>query len=154
MNKPRENLVTECVKKILKNFYYESIITYDYLESMIGYNKEEIQFSAILGAIKEALIEYSYILKPMVNEGYKVLHPKEIGEYVMGRNLVGALAKLDKGVKILHYTDRTVLDVQERERLEELEKFATKLFTENENQILTVQLKLNYARAKELNKSI
>ena len=103
-----------------------------------------------MGFAKEALIEYGYVLKPVVNEGYKVLHPREITDYVTKKNLVSSLSKLEKGCRILHYTDRNELTDTEKERLQTLEKFILELHRDNENKILTIQFQLNEARAKEL----
>ena len=152
MNKPREALISECGTKILRDFTYESIIPYEYLEAIIGYEKGEIAFSAILGAIKEYLVEFGYVLKPVVNEGYEVLHPRDVADFVMNRHLVGSLSKLNKGCRILHYVDRKSLNKEEKQRLESLEQFLIELEHDNENKIIAIQYQINEARAKELNK--
>ena len=152
MNKPREALISECGTKILKDFSYESIIPYEYLESIIGYERGEIAFSAILGAIKDYLVEFGYVLKPIVNEGYVVLHPRDVADFVMNRYLMGSLSKLCKGYRVVKYVDRKVLNEEEKSRLKNLEKFLFDLENDNERKIMTIQLELNEARAKELNK--
>ena len=152
MNKPREALISECGTKILRDFSYESIIPYEYLESIIGYERGEIAFSAILGEIKDYLVEFSYVLKPVVNEGYEVLHPRDVADFVMNRHIVGSLTKLTRGCRVLHYVDRKALNKQEAKRLEDLEKFLLELERDNENKIIAIQYQINEARAKELNK--
>ena len=152
MNKPREALVTECGTKILRDFSYESIIPYEYLEAIIGYERGEIAFSAILGAIKDYLVEFGYVLKPIVNEGYEVLHPRDVADFVINRHVMGSLSKLSKGCRVIHYVERKVLNKEEKSRLENLEKFLLELEQDNENKIIAMQFQLNEARAKELNK--
>lgn len=39
MNKPRETRIIECGTRILKDFSYENVISYNYLEKLIGYDK-------------------------------------------------------------------------------------------------------------------
>ena len=150
MNKPRENLVLGGVEIIIRDFSYEDIIPYQYLENLFDCDKNDMSFGLLMGFAKEALVEYGYVLKPIINEGYKVLHPREIADYVTRKNLVSSLNKLEKGCKILHYADKKQLNKAEKERLEKLEKFILELHHDNENKILTIQYQLNEARAKEL----
>ena len=152
MNKPRETRVIECGTRILKDFSYESVISYNYLEKHIGYDKSEIAFTALLGAVKDYLIEFGYVLKPRVNEGYEVLHPRDVADFVMNRNIMSSLLKLSKGCRTLHYVDRKVLNSEEKRRLENLEKFLMELEHDNETKIMTMQYQLNEARARELNR--
>ena len=150
MRSSKQELVEEAVEIILRDFNYESIIPFEYLESLFGAAREETLFSFMIGCTKNKLIERGFVLRPLINEGYTILHPREVADYVMNTSVVQSLNKIKKGVKTLYYTNRNILNKEELKRLTDLEKFLIELESDNENKILTMQLQLNEARALEL----
>lgn len=152
MNKPRQLLVEEYSKKILKDFKYNDLIPYTYLENLIGYEKHEMAFAVILQLIKNTLIKSGYVLRVSINQGYKVLHPSEIADYVMNKYIQGSLNKLGKGYEILSHTNRDILNNEQKEFLDQLTTFAIRLYDDNKSKIDTIHLKFNIARTKQLNK--
>ena len=146
----RINQVEDACKEITRKFKYNSIISYEYIEKLLGVDRYDYRFTFIFSSIKEALVEYGFILKPLINEGYMVLHPRDVADYVMKKNVILPFNKLQKGLKILNYVDRKELNDLEKDRLDNLYVSLSSLKTENENKILNIQLQLNEARAKEL----
>lgn len=151
MNISRQTLVLKCGDKILKDFSYGQSIPYDYLERITGCDKNDSTFFILLSCIKDYLIEFGYVLKPIMNEGYKILHSNEIPSFVMNKYIGSSLAKLKKGRRILHYVNKNQLNEHEVSIIENLEKFVTELEHDNENKIMAIQYQINEVIVKELN---
>lgn len=146
----RRQQVNDAVNEILQNKKYGDVLDFDYLESLIGYERFEGSFFIIFAAVREVLIEYGYVLSNIINEGYRILFPNEVAEEVISRYLKGAHNRLKKGLKVMRYTDRKALNEQELRNFEGFENIMKTAFQNNQASLLMAQAKLNSIKQKEL----
>lgn len=138
------------VEQILRTREYGDILSYEYLENLLEANREDMEFTIKLSKLKNILIECGYVLSCLINEGYKILMPNEIADEVMNKCVKSSLKKIDKGLKIMKYTDRRYLKEDELAVFEAFENTLNKMYRENENSILDMQVMLNSVKQKEL----
>ena len=148
----REQEVLNVATHIIGNYNYEDIISYKELERLTGIDRESGAFMYVMGAVKNIVMNYGLVLICVADEGYKILAPNQVADYVVNRYLIKSVAMLDKGRTILHYVNRNDLTKTEREKADKIEAFIDELRKDNENKIMSENLLMNSARIKELNK--
>lgn len=146
----RREIVENVVEKILQQKKYGDIISHEELEEWIGYERDEAMFLGIVAVSRELLIEYGYVLRNVLNEGYKVLFPNEIAEEVIQKHFKQSTNKLSKAIRIMQYTDRDMLKKDELKFFESVENLISKTYTNNENALFEAQALLNDAKMQEL----
>ena len=146
----RRQQVNDAVNEILQNKKYGDVLDFNYLEELIGYERFEGAFFIIFSAVREALVEYGYVLHNIINEGYRILFPNEVAEEVISRYLKGANNRLSKGLKIMRYTDRKALNEQELRNFEGFENIMKAALKSNQENLLTAQARLNSIKQKEM----
>ena len=149
-NIDRKQQVEDVVEKILNTKSYGDVISYIELEELTGYERYDVGFTIILGAAKELLVEYGYVLKSIINEGYKVLYPNEIAEEVIQKHLKQSTNKLNKALRIMQYAERGMLNKEELKFFEHVENLIGKTFNYNENMLFEAQALLNEVKMQEL----
>lgn len=116
--------IQETIEFILNKKYGETLYLTD-LEKIMGYNindeKELKKFKSQMGKVKNFLINYGYILKPVIGVGYFILKPQHIPNHCYRTYVTKSQRMLDKSLKILDHTDKTKLT---QPRLEELTNMA------------------------------
>lgn len=146
----RREQIEDVVDKILQTKKYGDSISYTELENLVGYERDEVGFVAVLTCAKELLIEYGYVLRSVLNEGYRVLYPNEIAEEVIQKHLKSSTNKLNKAIRIMQYTERDMLNKEELEFFEQVENLIGKTFNYNENMLFEAQALLNEVKMQEL----
>jgi hypothetical protein len=149
-NIDRKEQIEDVVEKILTTKKYGDVISYKELEQLIGYEREDLGFTVVLGCAKELLVEYGYVLKSIINEGCKILYPNEIAEEVIQRHLKQSTNKLNKALRIMQYADRDMLNKEELAFFERVENLIGKTFNYNENMLFEAQALLNEVKMQEL----
>lgn len=146
----RREQIEDVVDKILQTKKYGDSISFAELEHLIGYDRDEVGFVAVLTVAKELLIEYGYVLRSVMNEGYKVLYPNEIAEEIIQKYLKSTTNKLNKATRIMQYTERDMLNKEELAFFEQVENLIGKTFNYNENMLFEAQALLNEVKMQEL----
>jgi len=149
-NIDRKQQVEDIVDKIITTKDYGEILSYEYLEALTGYERYDIGFTVILAMVKELLVEYGYVLKSIINEGYKILNPGEISEHVIQTHLKQSTNKLGKALRIMQYTNKSYLNKEELAFFNKVESLLGNTFTYNEDSLLSAQAMLNEVKMKEL----
>ena len=147
----KQQNIEKLAQYILTRFNYGDTLYYEDVERLIGAERGEYEYVYTLAQAKNMLITYGMVLVPVINEGYRVLHPKEITDHVVNKYLLKSVATLDKGRTILHYTDREALNDIEQTRVDTVEKYIAEIQKHNEDQIvMNNSILLSVARQKEL----
>lgn len=147
----RENIVLDIATHIINNYTYEDIIPYKELERLAGLDKESGAFMYVMAQVKNMIVNYGIVLICVADEGYKILAPNQIADYVVNKYLIKSVAMLDKGKNIVHYINRNDLTENERQKADKIEKFIAELQKNNEDKIMSENLLISNARIKELN---
>lgn len=150
MNKDRIKKVEGYIKDIITKFNYGDLITTEYLEHLLGIDREETEFMYLVGSLKNNLIEYGCILSSVLGQGYKILYPNEVPQEVYKKYAVQSLNRISKGLKIMSYVDRTMLTEDEKRQFENFENLLMVMYKDNENTLLNAQAILNDVKRKEL----
>ena len=150
----RENDALRLAEYIEANYYYGMKVPYAFIEDVLGVERYDTMFLYLMSLTKEILIEKGYVLVAEINEGYRILEPQEVANYVIRKNLMKSVNVMEKGRKMLHYTPRTHLNNEQKEKLDTLESFISELRKDNEDKIIKANYYLNEAKVKELNKSV
>lgn len=150
----RENDALRLAEYIKANYHYGMRVPYTFIEDVLGVERYDTMFLYLMSLTKEILIEKGYVLVAEINEGYRILEPQEVGNYVIRKHLMKSVDVMEKGRKMLHYTPRTHLNNEQKEKLDTLESFISELRKDNEDKIIKANYYLNEAKVKELNKSV
>ena len=147
----REQEVLNLATHIIGNYSYEDIIPYREIERLIGIDRESGAFMYVMAQVKNIVMNYGLVLICVADEGYKILAPNQVADYVVNRFLIKSVAMLDKGRNILHYVNRNDLTKEEKEKADRIETFIAELQKNNEDKIMSENLLISNARLKELN---
>lgn len=151
IRKAKESIVLDIATHIIGNYNYEDIIPYNLLERLSGIDKETSGFMYVMAQVKNILTNYGIVLVCIADEGYKILAPNQISDYVINKYLIKSVSMLDRGRNIVHYINRQDLTKEECEKADKVEKFIAELQKDNEDKIAREGLLLSNARVKELN---
>ena len=147
----RESVVLDIATHIIGNYNYEDTIPYNVLERLAGIDRESGAFMYIMAQVKNIVTNYGIVLICVADEGYKILAPNQVADYVVNRYLIKSVAMLDKGRNVLHYVNRNDLTNEEKAKADKIEKFIAELQKDNEDKIASEGLLISNARVKELN---
>lgn len=148
----KQQNIDKLTQYILSKFNYGDVLYYEDVERLIGAERGEYEYVYTVAQAKNTLMMYGIVLTPVINAGYRILHPKEVTDYIVNKHLLKSVAILDKGKNILHYTDRKALSREEQERINNVENFISEIQKHNEDQIIMNEsILLSVARQKELN---
>lgn len=147
----REQEVLNMATHIINYYKYEDVIPYKELERLTGIDRESGAFMYVMGAVKNIVMNYGLVLICVADEGYKILAPNQVADYVVNRYLMKSVAMLDKGKNILHYVNRNDLTKDEKEKADKIEAFMAELQKNNEDKIMSENLLMSNARKLELN---
>lgn len=150
----RENDALRLAEYIRANYHYGMRVPYNFIEDVLGVERYDTMFLYLMSLTKEILIEKGYVLVAEINEGYRILEPQEVGNYVIRKHLMKSVDVMEKGRKMLHYTPRTQLNNEQKEKLDTLESFISELRKDNEDKIIKANYYLNEAKVKELNRGV
>lgn len=138
------------IEDVLTKFNYGDLLTTSYFENLFGVRKEEMEFTYKFMVLKESLIDWGCILKAVLGQGYRILHPREIPAEVYNSYAKSSLKKIQKGMKILNSVDRTGLTDEEKQQFAGLDNCLAVMYKNNENTLLTAQALISDTKRKEL----
>lgn len=150
MRKDRREEIDNIIEYILTNFNYGDTITYRQLERIIGAEMEELKYVYTIGAVKNELIEYGCILTNVIGEGYRILFPNEVAKEVYKKCAKRSLGCLAKGLKMMEHIDRSVLNEEEKQQFEDMERLVAEMYRTSENSLLKAQLLIGETQRKRL----
>lgn len=111
-NSSKEKNIEELIEFITSKSYGDTIPIYtaaDILKYNIEDEKELKKFKSMMCRVKNALIEYGYVLKTISGIGYYILKPKQISSYCYRTYMTRTQNLLEKSEKILNHTDKEEL---------------------------------------------
>lgn len=147
----KQQSIDKLVQYVLSRFNYGDTLYYEDVERLVGADRGDYEYVYTLAQAKNTLITYGIVLTPVINEGYRILHPREITDYVVNKHLLKSVATLDKGRTILHYADRDKLSKEEKDRIDSVEIFMAELQKHSEDSIVMHNsILISAARQKEL----
>ena len=113
--------IQEVVEYILGMNYGQTIFHTD-LSKILGYNiedeNEEKKYRIIMQRVKNFILEYGYVLKGINGVGYYILKPSQISKHCYKTYINRARRMYDKSDYILKHTEKSQLN---EDRLEELQ---------------------------------
>ena len=152
MKKDRKNEIEELAIDFMETHNFGDVVSYKYFERIFGVSKEEVEYYLKMKVLKEILSNFGCVLQNVLNEGYKIIEPKNIADFVYRKYAKTSLNRLKKGLKIMNVIDRNLLNDEEKKRHNDFEKVIAILCKDNENTLLSSQALLNATKQKELNK--
>ena len=151
IRKARESAVLDIATHIIGNYNYEDVIPYSVIERIAGIDRETSGFMYIMAQVKNIVTNYGIVLICVADEGYKILAPNQIADYVVNKYLIKSVGMLDRGRNIVHYINRNDLTNEEKAKADKIEKFIAELQKDNEDKIASEGLLISNARVRELN---
>lgn len=107
--------IQELIEYILDNKKQGDTISNIEASRILGINldsnndKEKQRYRALMGRVKNFLIEKGYILKGISGIGYYILRSKQVSSYCYRTYMRKTMNLLDKSERILRHTDKTEL---------------------------------------------
>ena len=150
MKKDRKIEIEELALEFMQTHNFGDVVRYDYFERLFGNSKDEVEYYLKMKTLKDVLTEYGCILDNVMNEGYKIVEPKNIASFVYRRYAKTSLGRLEKGLRIMNSIDRSLLTEEEKKRHNDFEKVIAVLYKDTENTLLSSQALLNATKQKEL----
>lgn len=150
INNDRSNQLERAVEYILKHHTYGDEIEYEELFRILGVEEDPYMFSVLMARVKYMLVEYGYVLKSVINVGYRILYPQEATNMVFNSYAKSSLKKLGNGIRILQHVDTSLLNESDKERLETLYATLNKMYISNENSLIETGALINITKRKEL----
>lgn len=113
----------ECIEYIIE-LGYGATIPHQTLAKILKYNLyDEIEYKQYRGMmilINKILIDYGYILRSIPNVGFYVLKPSQVSNYVYRGYIKRANRLCNKSEYVLEKTDKTDLNKDRKEEIENL----------------------------------
>lgn len=126
-NSKNEMMIKDIIEFIKTKYDYGQMIFYEDITRRIGLNIEFEEhmklFKRLMSKVKNALIDYSYILKSVNGKGYYILKPNQISSFTYRTYILKPQKSYEKAKRILERTDKTdfqKLDKEEHEDVSEL----------------------------------
>ena len=130
--------IQETIEFILSKKYGETLYLTD-LGKIMGYNindeKELKKFKSQMGKVKNFLINYGYILKPVIGVGYFILKPQHIPNHCYRTYVTKSQRMLDKSLNVLEHVDKIELSEPRYEELANMMSLNNQLIETMENTI-------------------
>lgn len=138
------------IEDLLTRYNYGDLIRIGYFERLFGVNKDESEYVRKFAVLKESLIEWGVVLKSVLGEGYRILHPREVPAEVYRSYAQSGLRRFHRGIHILSKIDRQLLTAEEEEQVKALDKALGIMLKDGENTLLTAQALIGDTKRKEL----
>ena len=148
----RVNNIDNVVATILKEKTYGDELSYTYLENLLECDRTDFSFFYIICNVRDKLISNGYVLKNMINEGYRILFPNEIADEVVRKYIVQSTSKLETAKRIMQHTEMRLLNRQEREMFDYIQSLVTRELVSSTNTLTSAMALLNNVKQKELSK--
>lgn len=127
------------VEYILEQEYGNTISDTD-LCKILGYNyNDELEFKqykSTMNRVRNFLLQYGYVLKSISGVGYYILKPSQITNHCYKTYVKHASRLYDKSLFVLDRTDKTELNADRMEEIENMMELNKKLIENVENIIL------------------
>ena len=144
-SKKKQN-IQEIVEYILNKNYGETLF-HDDLSKRLGYNindeKEKRKYQSRMSRVKEILIEYGYVLRGISGIGFYILKPSQTSKHCYRTYIKSASRLYDKSAYILNKTDKTNLDSDRTEEIQNMISLNKQLI---ENAAKTIEESAYYSR--------
>lgn len=148
----RVSSIDNVVTTILNEKTYGDELSYTYLENLLECDKTDIAFFYIICNVRDKLIANGYVLKNLMNEGYRILYPNEIADEVVRKYIVQSNSKLEVAKRIMEHTEMRLLNSQERELFKHIQLMVNKELANSTNTLTSAMAVLNNVKQKELSK--
>lgn len=113
--------IQEAVEYIMSMNYGQTIF-HNELAKILGYNieddKEHNKYKSIMQRVKNFILQYGYVLKGINGLGYYILKPSQVSKHCYTTYIKKARRMYDKSDYILEHTEKSSLN---EDRLEELQ---------------------------------
>ena len=122
-NSKKKQNIGEVIEYVL-SFNYGTTLENTELGKILGYNindeEEFLKYKSTMNRVRNILINYGYVLKGVPGIGYYILKPNQVSNHCYRNYIKRAGRTLDKSVYILEHTDKTELNVDRMEELNNL----------------------------------
>ena len=119
-NSKKNQNIGEVIEYVL-SFNYGTTLENTELGKILRYNindeEEFLKYKSTMNRVRNILINYGYVLKGVPGIGYYILKPSQVSNHCYRNYIKRAGRTLDKSVYILEHTDKTELN---NDRMEEL----------------------------------
>ena len=144
-SKKKQN-IQEIVEYILSKKYGETLF-HDDLSKRLGYvisnEEEKKKYSSTMSRVKNFLIQYGYVLKGISGIGYYILKPSQISKHCFRVYIKSASKLYNKSAYVLDKTDKTDLDNNRTEEMQNMIILNKQLI---ENAAKTIEESAYYSR--------
>lgn len=139
-NSEYKQRIQELTETIL-DMNYGATVPLEVCTKTLHYNieieEEKKKFLSTMNRVKNFLVGKGYILKPVKDEGYYILKPKQISGHCYRTYVKRSQRLLDKSSYILNFVDRTELNETRMEEYELFSKLNQDLILAMEETIVT-----------------
>lgn len=121
-SKKKQN-IQEIVEYILSKNYGETLSHEDLarrLRYVINDEKEKKKYLSTMARVKKILIQYGYVLKGIGGIGFYILKPSQISKHCFRTYIKSASRLYDKSAYVLDKTDKTNLDSDRKEEIQNM----------------------------------
>lgn len=129
-NSKKKQNIQETVEYILKQEYGSTISDVE-LAKILNYNINDdndwIRYKAIMGRVKNILLQYGYVLKSISGVGYYILRPEQVANHCYKSYIKKASRIYDKSAYVLDRTDKTEMTAERLEEIKTLMELNKKL---------------------------
>ena len=144
-SKKKQN-IQEIVEYILTKKYGDTLFHND-LAKRLGYNideeEEKKKYDSTMSRVKKFLIQYGYVLKGISGIGFYILKLTQISQHCYRTYIKSASKLYDKSAYILDKTDKTNLDFDRSEEIQNMISLNKQLI---ENAAKTIEESAYYSR--------
>lgn len=151
--KDRTKTIEETVNYIVNNYSYGDKININKIENLFKVNCKEPLYWYLMSKLKNKLLEKGFCLATITNNGYKILEPNEITEYIVFNKLPKIKNSLSNVKKILEYTPKEFLNKEELQEFNNISSTVENINTDFGKNLLQMQLKIGKMRIEELSES-
>lgn len=132
-NTKNEDKIKDVCEYILDKNYGETI-GFEKLAEILKYNIENEQenkrFKNTMSRVKNALIDYGYVLKTITGIGYYILKPKQISSYCYRTYVDKTKVLLEKSDRILKHVDKTEMSGIRKKEHTEMSELNQQIYSE------------------------
>lgn len=145
---------TEDINKVVSyiNTYYNygDLIYKNSIESLLGIDSDTPVYFYIMSKTKEKLLELNKVLVTVTNEGYKILEPNEITDYVLYNKLPKLKYNIKNSKNILKATPTQLLNKKELEYYQSVYDTLENITKDFNSNILKMQVKIGKINVRQL----
>lgn len=137
-SKKRRN-IQEVVEYILEQEYGNTISDTD-LAKILGYNinleEEWYKYRNMMARVRNFLLQYGYVLKTVSGVGYYILKPEQVTKHCYKTYVKRASRLYNKSAFVLDRTDKTELNKDRLEEIQNMMELNKQLIEKVENTIM------------------